>query len=104
MIAIVILPAAFIIGVLVGMAALLRFGIAREESRRSLRGNPGTRSAAATRQVLGLYASPPRIVLHPSNPADPAEAMPSRNPRTLPWQEAPAQLPAGHPSRYQGGL
>ena len=104
MIAIAILAIAFVAGAVVGIAALLRLGIAREECRRSLRCGPGTRSVAATRRVLGLYASPPRSVSHPESAADSAKALPTRSPQTLPQWQSPRQLPAGRPSTRWDGL
>jgi hypothetical protein len=59
MIIIAITVTAFLGGVIVGVVALLRAGISREESDHSLRGGPQTRTATATRRVIGLYVRTP---------------------------------------------
>jgi hypothetical protein len=59
MITIVIVASAFLAVVIVGVIALLRAGIAREESDRSLLGDPATLATAATRRVVGLYVRTP---------------------------------------------
>ncbi len=55
MIVIVILGISFIVGVLVGMGAMICLGIRREESRHSLLRQPPGPAAAATRSVVGLH-------------------------------------------------
>lgn len=62
---IAIAAAAFLAGVVVGVVALVCTGIAREESDNSLRGEPTTRSAAATRRLTGLYVRMPPDVSRP---------------------------------------
>jgi hypothetical protein len=62
MITIAILVATFIAGAIAGIIALLRLGIAREESDKSLLGEPATRAAAATRRIVGWYGSRPQLV------------------------------------------
>jgi hypothetical protein len=59
MIAITVFIAAFLGGAVTGVIVLLRAGIAREESDKSLRSKPAARSAAATRRVVGLYVRTP---------------------------------------------
>lgn len=102
MIVIILLAVAFAAGILVGIAALLRLGIACEESRRSLRYYPGTRSAAATRRVLGLYVSMPPGASAPDSPGGPAEAVQRWGTAALP--QSPRQLPATRPSIHRDGL
>jgi hypothetical protein len=62
MIAIVVLAAAFLGCAIVAAIVVLRVGIAREESDKSLLGNPPTRVAAVTRRVVGLYVRTPQRV------------------------------------------
>jgi hypothetical protein len=50
----------FLAGVLVGMGAMVCLGIAREESRKSLRKDPPGPAAAATRTLVGFHSRPPR--------------------------------------------
>jgi hypothetical protein len=50
---------AFLAVVMAGGIALLRAGIAREESDHSLLSDPTTRAATATRRVVGLYVRTP---------------------------------------------
>jgi hypothetical protein len=104
MIAVALLAIAFAAGALAGVAVLLRLGISREDSRRSLRGYPETRSAAATRRVLGLYASMPPGVSAPGNPGGPAGALQARGIQAVPWRQSPRQLPAPRPGVYRDGL
>lgn len=59
MITFVIVVGAFIAGVVVGVIALLRAGIAREESDQSLRGEPTTRASVVTRRIVGLHVRMP---------------------------------------------
>ena len=44
-----------------GVVALVRAGIAREESDRSLLCDPPTRAAAVARRVVGLYVRTPEL-------------------------------------------
>lgn len=60
MITIAILAAAFIAGAIAAVVALLRLGIAREESDSSLRAEPATRVCAATRRLTGLHVHTPK--------------------------------------------
>jgi hypothetical protein len=60
MITIAIVAIAFIAGAIAGVIALLRAGIAREESENSLRDEPPTRTSAATRHLVGLYVRMPK--------------------------------------------
>jgi hypothetical protein len=62
MITIGIAAAAFLVGVIAGVILLLRAGITREESDRSLLDEPATRAARATRRVVGLYVRTPQPV------------------------------------------
>ncbi|HVB43638.1 MAG TPA: hypothetical protein VNF47_13155 [Streptosporangiaceae bacterium] len=61
----IILAIVGLVGLLIAIVALLRAGIAREDSEYSLRGEPPTLAAALTRRIVGLYAS---------QPEDPAQA------------------------------
>ena len=63
-----ILATVVLAGVLIAIVALLRAGIAREDSEYSLRGEPPTLAAALTRRIVGLYASMPKDAAQ----ADPA--------------------------------
>jgi hypothetical protein len=63
MITIAIVAGAFLAGVIAGVIALLRTGIAREESDHSLLSDPTTRAATATRRVVGLYVRTPERVV-----------------------------------------
>ncbi len=58
MIVIVMLGILFVAGVLVGMGLMVCLGIAREESRKSLRKDPPGPAASATRAVVGFHARP----------------------------------------------
>jgi hypothetical protein len=62
MITVVILASAIPGAVIAGVIALLRAGIAREESDHSLLGDPTTRVTAATRRVVGLYVRTPERI------------------------------------------
>jgi hypothetical protein len=57
---------AFLAGAMTGIAVLLRVGMASEDSRKPLACEPPTRSALATRCVVGLYVLTP----HRVTPAD----------------------------------
>ena len=59
MIIIAIVVDAFIAGVIVGIVALLRVGIAREESKGSLRDGPPNQASAVTRSIVGLHVRMP---------------------------------------------
>lgn len=104
MIGITILAITFILGVVAGMAALLRLGIASEKPRGSLRGAPQTRSAAATRRVLGLYASASRNTHDPGNTGRPVAALHSQNPRALSPRHSQRELPAARFSFQRDGF
>ncbi len=54
-----ILAAVAVTSVLIALVALLRAGIAREDSEYSLRCEAPTLAAALTRRIVGLYASMP---------------------------------------------
>lgn len=60
MITVAIVVVAFIAGAAAGAIALVRAGIAREESENSLRDEPPTRTSAATRRMVGLYVRMPK--------------------------------------------
>jgi hypothetical protein len=60
MITVAIVAVAFVAGAVAGVIALLRAGIAREESENSLRDEPPTRSSAVTRRIVGLYVRMPK--------------------------------------------
>jgi hypothetical protein len=55
MIIIAILVAALLGSLTAGVVALVRAGVAHEESDRSLLRDPPTRAAAVTRRLVGLY-------------------------------------------------
>jgi hypothetical protein len=59
-IAIVALAAAFISGAVASAIVLLRMGIAREESDKSLLDKPATRAVTMTRCVFSVYVRAPR--------------------------------------------
>jgi hypothetical protein len=59
MIIITILVAALFGCLTAGVVALVRAGVAREESDRSLLRDPPTRAAAITRRLVGLYVRTP---------------------------------------------
>jgi hypothetical protein len=59
MITIAILTAVFGIGLIAGLVALVRVGIAREEHDRSLLDQPPTLAVALTRRIVGLYVRTP---------------------------------------------
>jgi hypothetical protein len=99
MIAIAVLAVAFIAGILVGIIVLLRIGIAREESRRSLRSDPGTGSIAATRRVLGLYVRMPANVTQDVHTYDLRMATPLPRARAVPQRQALRELATGRPNR-----
>lgn len=46
---------------IVGIVALVRAGVAREERGRSLADRPDSRAEAATRWIVGWHGEPPRI-------------------------------------------
>lgn len=104
MTAIAVLAVVFAVGALAGIIAMLRLGIAREESRRSLRGYPDTRSATATRRVLGLYVGVPANVSAPGSPDEPLRAPGGSGVKALPQRRSPRQLPAPRPGTFRGGL
>ena len=64
-----ILAAVVVASVLLAIVALLRAGIAREDSDYSLRSDPPTLAAALTRRIVGLYASTP-VDAAQADPAD----------------------------------
>jgi hypothetical protein len=55
MIAIVILAAVFVTGMIAGIITLVCLSIGREETKNSLYGKAPTRGAAATRRLLGWH-------------------------------------------------
>lgn len=103
MIAIAVLAVVFAAGALAGIVAMLRLGIAREESRRSFRSYPDTRSAAATRRVLGLYVGPGSVSA-PCSPDEPVRASGGSGVQALPQRRSPRQLPASRPGTFRDGL
>lgn len=78
MIIIAILIIAFVAGVIAGMVALLRMGIAREEDDKSLMRPPPSRAAAATRRVVGWHGSMPEDVIPLHRLAEPIDARAGR--------------------------
>jgi hypothetical protein len=77
---IVIALVAFLAGAIVGVIALLRVGIGREDTRKSLWDDHATGAAAATRRVVGWHGEPPRIVPVTDRSADRADTRPCRRP------------------------
>lgn len=61
---------AFLAGAMAGLIVLLRVGMASEERDKPLFYEPATRSAAATRRIVGLYVAPPRSVSQADHAAD----------------------------------
>ncbi len=62
---------AFLAGAITGVLVLLRVGMASEDRDKPLFYEPPTRSAAATRRVVGLYVTPsPRSTGPADQPAD----------------------------------
>lgn len=59
MITVTIAVVGFIAGAVASAIALVRAGIAREESENSLRDKPPTRTSAAARRMVGLYVLMP---------------------------------------------
>lgn len=80
MITIVIAASAFLAGAIAGVIALLRAGIAREESDHSLLGDPATRATAATRRVVGLYVRTPRQAVEADRCTGQRPAWPAHRP------------------------
>ena len=70
MIAVTMIAAAFLMCLLAGLVALLRAGIAREESDKSLRSEPATLAALLTRYVVGLYVRMPQSAPPAGHTAD----------------------------------
>jgi uncharacterized protein YneF (UPF0154 family) len=60
MITIAIVVVAFIVGAIAGAIALVRAGIAHEESESSLRREPPTLTSAVARRMVGLYVRMPK--------------------------------------------
>jgi len=81
MISVIAVAVAFLAGVIAGVLALLRVGIACEESAKSIRGEPPTRAAAVTRRVVGLHVRMGRRATQPDHVADRADA--SQSERSL---------------------
>ncbi len=73
----------FLAGATVGIAVLLRVGMASEDSRKPLAYQPQARSALATRCVVGLY------VLTPQRVSQPDRGQPGAGQRQLPPATAP---------------
>jgi hypothetical protein len=59
MITIAIVVGASVLGLAVGVIAVLQAGIAREEADRSLLADPATCAASVTRRLVGLYVRTP---------------------------------------------
>jgi len=75
---------AFLAGAIASIGVLLRVGMASEDSARPLACKPPTRSASATRCVVGLYVLTPR-----TSPADRVADRPDAGQRQLPPATAP---------------
>ena len=82
MIAIVALAAAFISGAIASAIVLLRMGIAREESDKSLLDKPATRAARMTRCVFSVYVRAPRRTIEADDQAKSADRGPDQRPPT----------------------
>ena len=78
---------AFLAGAAAGIAVLLRVGMGSEDSRKPLVYEPQSRSALATRCVVGLYVLTPRRV----TPADRTADRPGTGQRQLPPATAPGR-------------
>jgi hypothetical protein len=76
---------AFLTGAMAGIAVLLRVGMASERPDKPLVYKPLTRSALATRCVVGLYVLTPRIVSQTDRTAAPSDT----GQRQLPPPTAP---------------
>jgi hypothetical protein len=72
---------AFLTGATAGIAVLLRVGMASEKSDKPLVYEPQTRSALATRCVVGLYVLTPRLVSQGDRVADPYDTAQRQLPR-----------------------
>jgi hypothetical protein len=79
MITIAIVISATILGLAVGVIAMLQVGIAREEADRSLLADPATCAASVTRRLVGLY------VRTPDRPTGPG-AQDFTRPTQRPWR------------------
>jgi hypothetical protein len=75
MITIAIVVGASVLGLAVGVIAVLQAGIAREEADRSLLADPATCAASVTRRLVGLYVRTPDRVTGPGgqDPTRPAQ-------------------------------
>jgi hypothetical protein len=62
--------AAFLAGAIAAVLVLLRMGMASEKPDTTLSSHPPTRSAAATRRVVGLYVQTPRSAGQPDHGTD----------------------------------
>jgi hypothetical protein len=77
---VIIILVAFLAGAIAGVVALVRVGIAREESDKSLPGAPTTRAGAATRRIVGWHADPPGRAAPGNRGTDEAKAGPYQRP------------------------
>lgn len=57
MLIVLILVGAVVSVSLVGVVAVVQIGVAREESERSLRFQPATRTSAMTRRIVGAHGT-----------------------------------------------
>jgi hypothetical protein len=78
MITIAIVISATILGLAVGVIAMLQVGIAREEADRSLLADPATCAASVTRRLVGLYVRTPD---RPTGPGAQDFTRPTQRPR-----------------------
>jgi hypothetical protein len=78
MITIAIVISATILGLAVGVIAMLQVGIAREEADRSLLADPATCAASVTRRLVGLYVRTPD---RPTGPGAHDFTRPTQRPR-----------------------
>ena len=65
---------AFLVGAMAGIAVLLRVGMASEKPRKPFVDKASTRSALATRCVVGLFILTPRSVSQADRTADQTDA------------------------------
>jgi hypothetical protein len=78
MITIAIVISATILGLAVGVIAMLQVGIAREEADRSLLADPATCAASVTRRLVALYVRTPD---RPTGPGAQDFTRPTQRPR-----------------------
>jgi hypothetical protein len=76
----IILACVVLASILIAFVALLRAGIAREDSDYTLRGEPPTLAAALTRRIVGLHVRMPQDTSQPGPSNDQTGTSPDRCP------------------------